>query len=380
MRILIAAGGTGGHIYPALAVLRSLSERVDDLEVRWLGGHRGLEATIVPAAGYRLDRLWLRSLRSVELSVNSVADPLRLGASVPQTMALLARWRPRVILTTGGYVSIPVLAAARAAGVPSLVWAGDRMPGKSIRATARLASAIAVAFEGSCEALPGKCFVTGTPIRSLAGIERTAARERLDLPGTMPLLLVFGGSQAVRRLNEAVAGALPHLLSRAAVLHITGEPAYAEALRRREELPEKQRARYRPYPSLHAEMADALMAADLLIGRAGSSTLAEAAAVGLPLVVVPYPHAAAHQVANARRLVDAGGALVIADEDFDTAALLEASSILDQPERLARMSAACRAEARPAAARAVAELLSSLAERRSLPPADHIERISREAA
>jgi UDP-N-acetylglucosamine--N-acetylmuramyl-(pentapeptide) pyrophosphoryl-undecaprenol N-acetylglucosamine transferase len=127
-------------------------------------------------------------------------------------------------------------------------------------------------------------------------------------------------------------------------------------------------------------MADALMAADLLIGRAGSSTLAEAAAVGLPLVVVPYPHAAAHQVANARRLVDAGGALVIADEDFDTAALLEASSILDQPERLARMSAACRAEARPAAARAVAELLSSLAERRSLPPADHIERISREAA
>ena len=334
----------------------------------------------MPAAGYQLDRLWLRSLRSVDLSVNSVADPIRLGASVPQTMALLARWRPRAILATGGYVSIPVLTAARAARVPSLVWAGDRMPGKSIRATARLASAIAVAFEGSCEALPGKCFVTGTPIRSLVGIERMAARQRLDLPASVPLLLVFGGSQAVRRLNEAVAGALPDLLPRAAVLHITGQPAYAEALRRREELPEEQRARYCPYPSLQAEMADALIAADLLIGRAGSSTLAEAAAAGLPLVVVPYPHAAAHQVANARRLVDAGGALVIADQDFDAAALLEASTILDQPARLTRMSAASRGQARPAAARAVAELLLSLAEGRPLPSTDRIERISRDAA
>ena len=380
MRILIAAGGTGGHIYPALAVLRCLSEQVDGLEVRWLGGHRGLEAGIVPAAGYQLDRLWLRSLRTVDLSVNTVADPIRLGVSVPQAMALLARWRPRAVLTTGGYLSIPVLTAARAARVPTLIWAGDRLPGKSIRTTARLASAIAVSFEGSCEALPGACFVTGTPIRPLAGIERAAARQRLRLPATVPLLLVFGGSQAVRRLNDAVAGALPELLTRAAVLHITGQPAYAEALRRRDALPEEQRVRYRPHPSLQAEMADALASADLLIGRAGSSTLAEAAAVGLPLVVVPYPHAAAHQVANARRLLDAGGALVIADEDFDAAALLEASTILDQPERLARMSAASRGEARPAAARAVTELLLSLAERRPLPTADHIERISREAA
>lgn len=380
MRILIAAGGTGGHIYPALAVLRSLSERVDDLEVRWLGGHRGLEAGIVPAAGYRLDRLWLRSLRTVDLSVNTVADPLRLGASVPQALAILARWRPRAILTTGGYVSIPVLTAARAAGVPSLVWAGDRIPGRSIRTTARLASAIAVSFEGSCESLPKPCFVTGTPIRSLTGIDRVAARQRLKLPVDGPLLLVFGGSQAVRRLNEAVAGALSGLLGRTAVLHITGEPAYAQALRRREALPDEQRARYRPYPSLHDEMADALVAADLLVGRAGSSTLAEAAAVGLPLVVVPYPHAAAHQVANARQLVEAGAALVIADEDFDAAALLDASRILDDRARVERMSSASRAQARPAAARAVSELLLSLAERRPLPSAEQVARISRSAA
>jgi len=379
MRILIAAGGTGGHIYPALAVLRCLSERVDDLEVRWVGGHRGLEAAIVPAAGYRVDRLWLRSLRSVDLSVHTVADPIRLGASLSQSLALLLRWRPQAILTTGGYVSIPVLTAAGLARVPSLVWAGDRIPGRSIQSTARLASAIAVSFEGSCESLPDPCFVTGTPIRSLRGIDRTAARERLKLPPTGPLLLVFGGSQVVRRLNEAVAEALPGLLKRTSVLHITGEPAYADSLRRREALPEEQRARYRPYPALRDEMADALVAADLLVGRAGSSTLAEAAAVGLPLVVVPYPHAAAHQVANARQLVSAGAATVIPDEDFDAAALLEASRILDDPALLERMSAASRAQARPAAARAVAELLLSLAERRPFFSHDRIARISREA-
>lgn len=334
----------------------------------------------MPAAGYRLDRLWLRSLRTVDLSVNTVADPVRLGASLPQALAFLVRWRPRAILTTGGYVSIPVLTAAKAAGVPSLVWAGDRIPGRSIQATARLASAMAVSFKGSCESLAEPCFVTGTPIRPLDGIDRAAARERLKLPASGPVLLVFGGSQAVRRLNEAVAGALPGLLERTAVLHITGEAAYADALRGREALPEAYRARYRPYPALHSEMADALVAADLLVGRAGSSTLAEAAAVGLPLVVVPYPHAAAHQAANARQLVDAGAASLIADEDFDAAALLEASRLLHDPVALERMSAASRTQARPAAARAVAELLLSLAERRPLPSPDHVTRLSREAA
>jgi len=309
-----------------------------------------------------------------------VADPLRLGASLPQALALIARWRPRAVFTTGGYVSIPVLTAAAAAAVPSLVWAGDRIPGRSIRATARLASALAVSFEGSCEGLPQPCFVTGTPIRRLAGIDRTVARERLKLPATGPLLLVFGGSQAVRSLNEAVAGTLSQLLERTAVLHITGDSAYEEALQRREALPEAQQGRYRAYPSLGDEMADALVAADLLVGRAGSSTLAEAAAVGLPLIVIPYPYAAAHQAANARELVDAGAAMVIADEDLDATALLDASRILEDRARLTAMSSASRAQARPAAARAVAELLQALAERCPLPAPDRIERISREVA
>jgi UDP-N-acetylglucosamine--N-acetylmuramyl-(pentapeptide) pyrophosphoryl-undecaprenol N-acetylglucosamine transferase len=380
MRILIAAGGTGGHIFPGLAVLRSLAQRDADLAVRWVGGHRGLEATVVPAAGYRLDRLWLRTLRTVDVSVASALDPVRLAASVPQAIALLARWRPDVVYTTGGYVAIPVLAAAATMRVPSLMWEGNRIAGRSVRATARLASALAVSFAGTCGSLPGRCYVTGTPIRSYAGVERPAARARLGLPDDAHVVLVFGGSQAVRRLNDAVWGALPRLAERVVTVHLTGEAAHAEAARRRDDLPAELRDRYRPFPFLHEEMAAALASADLVVGRAGSSTLAEAAALGVPLVVVPYPHAGAHQEANARELAEAGAAELVADEAFDAEALLGACAIVEDRERHARMAAAARRLGRPGAATATARLLLDLAGRGPLPDAQGIERLAREAA
>ena len=134
-RILIAAGGTGGHVYPALAVARSLRERAPDSDFRWLGGRRGLESSIVPVEGYEYSSLWLRSLRTVDRSLQTFLDPVRLGASVPQATAALVRWRPDVIFTTGGYVAIPILIAARALGIPTLLWEGNVVPGRSVRAT-----------------------------------------------------------------------------------------------------------------------------------------------------------------------------------------------------------------------------------------------------
>jgi UDP-N-acetylglucosamine--N-acetylmuramyl-(pentapeptide) pyrophosphoryl-undecaprenol N-acetylglucosamine transferase len=225
--------------------------------------------------------------------------------------------------------------------------------------------------------LPGQCYVTGTPIRSFAGRDRGSARAALGIDGDLPVLFVFGGSQAVRRLNRAVADALPRLIERYVVMHMTGETAYSDALRRREALPAEVRGRYKPYAFLRAEMTDALLAADLLVGRAGSSTLAEASALGLPMVVVPYPHAAAHQVANARALADAGAARIVADEEFDADALLSAVALLDDPAALDGMRAAARGFGRPGAAAAVAELVLALAERTPLPSASSIERMSR---
>lgn len=380
MRILIAAGGTGGHVYPALAVARSLRERVPEADFRWLGGRRGLEAAIVPAEGYPLELLAVRSLRTVDMSIHTVLDPIRLAGSYPQALAKLARRRPDVVFTTGGYLAIPVVAAAATLRIPSLIWEGNLVPGRSVRASARLASALAVSFAESCARLPGPCFVTGTPIRSFAGRDQAAARAALDLPPDTPVIFVFGGSQQVRRLNRAVWGALPTLLESASVIHMTGEPAYAEALKAREALPADRRGRYKPYPFLRREMTDALVAADLLVGRAGSSTLAEASALGLPMVVVPYPHASAHQVANARARAEAGASLIVADEELDASKLIDAAGLLTRPPDLARMREAARSFGRPGAANAVADLVVALGQRRPLPSADVIERTARAAA
>jgi UDP-N-acetylglucosamine--N-acetylmuramyl-(pentapeptide) pyrophosphoryl-undecaprenol N-acetylglucosamine transferase len=160
---------------------------------------------------------------------------------------------------------------------------------------------------------------------------------------------------------------------------VTGDAGYAAALAEREALPADRRDRYRPYPFLGSEMADALVAADLIVGRAGSSTLAEATALGKPLIVVPYPHAAGHQRANARRLVDAGAGRLIADEAFDAKALLDAAALLDDPAAHARMAAAARALGRPGAATAVAQLVLAAAHGRPLPDHEAVDRRSREA-
>src|SRR3990172_5623809 len=326
MRILIAGGGSGGHILPALAVVRSLRERRTDVDPLWVGGHRGLEASLVPGAHIPLTRLWLRSLRTVDRSLSTFLDPLRLAGSIPPALLLLPRSEP------------------------------------------------------PARALPGPCYVPGTPPRPLAGLDGVAARERLGIETSERVVLVFGGSQAVRRFDDAVDAALPSLVQRATVIHVTGEAGYGAALRRREALPEDRRQRYRPYAFLREEMADALVAADLVVGRAGSSTLAEVTALGLPMVVVPYPHAGGHQRANARTLGEAGAAIVIEDAAFDGDALLAAASVLDDPARLAAMGAASRSLGRRGAAEANAELLLALAERRPLPGDEVIAAIAPGAA
>lgn len=385
MRSLIVGGGTGGHIYPALAVARSLSARPNAPELAWLGGHRGLEASLVPAAGIPFRRLAARSLRTTGFDQHAILDPVRLGLSVPQAAAILLRERPAAIFTTGGYVAIPVLLAAAPLRIPVVLWDGNVIPGRSVRATARLADVLAVSFEATRAALataaPGvPCYVTGTPIRDTRGIDREAARTTLAIPAGERVLLIFGGSQAVRRFNAAVSVAIERLVERVTVIHVAGEDGYAGALGDRERLPVERRARYRPYPFLREEMQAALAAADLVVGRAGSSTLAEVTAFGIPIVVVPYPHAGGHQRANARVLADAGAAMVIDDEAFDADSLVAAAGVLDDPERHLRMATAAREMGRPGAADAVADLVMAVANRQVLPDAAAIDRRSRGSA
>jgi UDP-N-acetylglucosamine--N-acetylmuramyl-(pentapeptide) pyrophosphoryl-undecaprenol N-acetylglucosamine transferase len=364
-------------------VARSLRERPDRPnapDLVWLGGHRGLEAELVRDAGIRCRRLALRSLRTVDRSVHTVLDPIRLGVSVPQAAAILMTERPAAILTTGGYVAVPVVLAAAPLRIPVVLWEGNAIAGRSVRAIARLAKALAVSYEAAGRALAGAgvpTFVTGTPIRDVGAITRAAARARLDLPPDAPVILIFGGSQAVRRFNAAVAAALPRLVARVHVLHVSGESGYAAALATREQLPVDVRGRYRPFPFLRDDMLAALVATDLVVGRAGSSTLAEVTALGIPSVIVPYPHAAGHQGANAEILAAAGAARIVPDEAFGADALVAATDILfDEPARAA-MATAARGFGRPGAADAIAALVLALAARQALPSVETIDAIAR---
>lgn len=378
MRLLIAGGGTGGHIYPALAVARSLRARAGAPELGWLGGHRGLEGDIVPPAGIPLRRLWLRSLRSAGRDIHLLLDPVRLALSIPQALALLIARRPAAIFTTGGYVAIPVLLAAAVLRIPSVLWDGNVIPGRSVRLVARLATVVTVSHRATGAALGvERTYVTGTPIRSLADVDRDEARERFGGRPGERILLVFGGSQAVRRINVAVSGALPRLVERVRVIHVTGDAGYAGAMAARAALPEDLRDRYRPHPFLHEDMTAALAAADLAVGRAGASTLAEAAAFALPTAIVPYPHAAGHQRLNAEAFAEAGAAMLIEDDAFDADRLVEVAGLLSDPARHAVMSAAARELARPDAAVAIADLVLAVARRGTMPTEAEIDAIAR---
>ena len=367
MRCSVSGGGTGGHIYPALAVARALRDAQPELEVSYIGGARGLERTLVANGELPYHQLVVRSLRSTGADLHIVLDPLRLAASVPQAWRLLGRLRPGVLFTTGGYLALPLVSAARARGIPSLLWEGNVIPGRATAAVARLATRVAVSFPPTLDAFPGRSFVSGTPIRSFAGIDRAAARESFGLAPDERLLLVFGGSQAVARITAALGTALERLLRDWRVLHIAGEAGMTAAEALRATLSSDLTGGYQPVPFLTDRMADALVAADLVLGRAGSSTCAEVAAVGVASILVPYPHAGAHQQANAAWLAGQGAAALVPDAELDGERLVaEATRLRDDATRGLMAEAALRL-GRPDAAARIADELLALAQHHPLP-------------
>ena len=361
MRCLVSGGGTGGHNFPALAVVRALRAAQPGLELMYVGGVRGMERRIVRPADMPYRELMVRSLRSGGMNAHLVLDPLRLGASVPQAWWLLGRWRPDVIFSTGGYLGIPLVLAARARHVPSLVWEGNLVPGRATAAVARWADRVAVSFPPTLEAFPGRSFLSGTPIRSFERIDRVAARSSLGLGPDDRLLLAFGGSQAVARLTAALEGALERLLEGWQVLHVAGEAGMASAERARQQLAEGLRDRYRPVAFLTDGMAEALVAADLVLGRAGSSTCAEVTAVGVASILVPYPYAGAHQRENAAWLAGQGAARLVPDGELDAERLLQEAAALRDDAARGRMAAAARTLGRPDAAERISQALVEMA-------------------
>jgi UDP-N-acetylglucosamine--N-acetylmuramyl-(pentapeptide) pyrophosphoryl-undecaprenol N-acetylglucosamine transferase len=346
-----------------LAVAEALAA-ITTVELRFIGGRRGLEGDLARQAGIRFHATPLPSLRDPDSKVALVVHALLLPIATLDALVQLIRFRPRVAVTSGSFSALPALFAARLLRVPIYLWVGDAIPGRAIRAVAGWSSGIGITFEPAMPALPrDRATVTGNPVRaSLLKWTKAEGRRALGLPATGPVVFVTGGSQGSERINGATTAGLSRLIRRTAVVHHTGPAQLARAEAARELLPEGDRARYQPHAYLHDEMGAALAAADLVVGRAGSSSIAEPLAFGVPLILIPFGAAMnAHQAANARAAADLGAALILPESDLDGDRLVSiVTGLLDDPARLARMAANAKAAGRPAAAETIARAVLRL--------------------
>lgn len=356
-------GGTAGHVSPLLAVAEALAAQTS-VELRFIGGRRGLEGDLARQAGIRFHATPLPSLRDPDSKLALLLHALLLPVAGLDALVQLIRFQPNVALTSGSFSALPVLFAARLLRVPVYLWVGDAIPGRALRAVAGWSRGIGLTFQPAMRSMPrGRATVTGNPIRgSLLRWTRANARQALGLPASGPVVLVTGGSQGSDRINGAVLAGLSRLVRRAAVVHLTGPAQLPKAQAQRALLPEADRARYQPHAYLHDDMGAALAAADLVVGRAGSSSIAEPLAFGVPLVLIPFAAAMnAHQAANARAAAETGAALIVPESDLDGDRLVSiVTGLLDDPGRLARMAASAKAAGRPDAAATIARAVLAL--------------------
>lgn len=359
MRVLIAAGGTGGHIYPGIAVAKEILRREPKSEVRFVGTARGLENKLVPQAGFELSLIDSAGLKNVG-PVARARGLLVLPKSMLAARALIKSFRPDVVIGAGGYVSGPVLLTAALRRLPTLVMESNAQPGWTNRVLARFVDKAAVSFAAALPYFPGKAVVTGNPVRR--EFFEIPPRER-DATGMGQFsILVFGGSQGAHAINEAMIAALPALAGLKDVLrisHQTGEKDFETVLSGYLVEGWGERASVTKYID---NMVAAFAAADLVVSRAGATTTAELIAAGKASLMVPFPFAADdHQRRNAEALEQAEAGRMILQQDLNGERLAqEIATLIREPDRISEMEQAARKLARGDAAAAVVDLIEKL--------------------
>ena len=360
MRALIAAGGTGGHIYPGIAVAGEIMRRDPKSVVRFVGTAHGLEKRLVPESGFELSIIESTGLKNVGFAAK-VRGLIVLPKSFFAARRVIRDFRPGIVIGAGGYVSGPVLLAASLMGLPTLGMDSNALPGWTNRVLARFVDKAAVSFQEALGYFRGKGVLTGNPVR----------KEFFEIPAKQRdssrfALLVFGGSQGARAINEAMIAALPQLASRKASLHVThqtGQGEYEKVRAGYEAAGWSDNADVKPYiDSMMSEFANA----DLIICRAGATTSAELVAAGKAAIMIPFPLAADdHQRKNAEALQAAGAARMILQKDLSgTRLAAEISSLMTAPDELDRMETASRKLARRDAAAVTVDLMEELVEGR----------------
>lgn len=359
MRAVLAGGGTGGHVIPALAIARELKE-AHGAEILFVGTSRGLETRLVPAAGFKLELAEVGALKNVGLATR-LGTLIGLPRAVARSSKLLRAFQAEVVIGVGGYASGPAMLAAAFGRIPTLAFESNVVPGFANRIIAPYVRAAAVHFEETARYFR-HAVVTGVPVR----------KEFFNLPprpaGSPPTLLVFGGSQGASALNRAMTASLAPLCASVPglrIIHQTGprdleqvQAAYREAGIEVTESGRPARERKAEVSAFINQMPEAFAAADLLLCRAGASTVAEVTAAGKPAIFVPFPRAADdHQLRNAEALARAGAGQLIPEEELSPENLTVAvAALLKDRAHLAAMSAAARKLAHPDAARRIAQM------------------------
>jgi UDP-N-acetylglucosamine--N-acetylmuramyl-(pentapeptide) pyrophosphoryl-undecaprenol N-acetylglucosamine transferase len=344
MRLLLAGGGTGGHLFPAISLAEQLKLEEPQSEVLFVGTERGLEARMLPELGW--------TLRTIEMSGWAGTKALarfkvlgKLVKSFKQSRTILQKFGPDVVVGVGGYASVPVLLAAKTLGIPYLIHEQNAWPGLANRLLGRWAKRVCLSFDEADRAFYQSATVlTGNPVRA-------AMESCPNINEDKPCLLVFGGSQGARAINRAIVAALPYLgewRGLLEIVHQSGQQDYEETVRGYRE---------NGWPNVDVQsfikdMAQAYAKATLIVCRAGATTLAELAACGRPAVLVPYPHAAAgHQSVNAQAMAAKGAALMMEEADLTPERLAQLlNGLLHDHTSLMTMSAAAKSLARRGAA------------------------------
>ncbi len=361
MRIVIAGGGTGGHIFPGIAIAEEIRDRDGSAEIIFVGTEHGIEASVIPTEGYPI-----KYLRAEGLVGRSLVEKLRGGVktflSVYDSYRLLKELRPDVLIGVGGYASFGPVFAGSLMSIPSVIVEQNSVPGLANRALSRIADIVCVTYHESISFFPrSKTYITGNPIRKriLSG-SRGRAYEIFSLERGKFTVFVFGGSSGARAINNAVRSSFSYIMDirdDIQFLHQTGRDDY-EGIR---EAYRKWGFRATVAAFIH-QMPEAYAVADLVVSRAGATTLAELTAVGKPAILIPYPYAAGrHQELNARRLSEMGAARVILDHELNGESLArnirwlyENSGMRSEMERLSRSFG------RPDAAQRVVDIVMNL--------------------
>ncbi|WP_373576536.1 undecaprenyldiphospho-muramoylpentapeptide beta-N-acetylglucosaminyltransferase [Parafannyhessea umbonata] len=367
LRVAIAAGGTAGHINPALALAEELAARGHQVE--FFGQPKKLESTLVPQAGFPFNPIDVTGFdRSRPWTL--VSALWRMRAAQKTIGRHFGSERPDVAVGFGAYIELPLINWCHAQGIPCVIHEQNSVPGLANKTSAAKVKTVCVSLPVAIDAFRGKVgpdtqiVVTGNPVRqSVIRADRAQGRRDLGIPEDATMLLVFGGSLGARHLNQGVAALKSKLLSRRDlyVIHSTGKGEYDSVVQELA-LTQEESARWRVMPYID-RMGEALAAADLVLSRAGASSVAEIAALAVPSVLVPYPFATAdHQTTNARYLVDAGAAVLLPDEKIDTPEFEDdLLGLVDDPARRQAMRDAARGLAQDKAALALADQVESAA-------------------